>query len=101
MLTIVDVDKSSPGARAGIRPGDQLNKINGHPIRDNIDFHFYSADDVLKLQIIRNGKKRTVKITPEEGRGLGLNFEAMRYCACGNHCIFCFVDQNPNNPYRG
>ena len=26
---------------------------------------------------------------------LGLDFEAMRYKACGNHCQFCFIDQNP------
>ena len=78
----------------GIEPGDRLMEINGFPIRDTIDYQFYSADEVLDCTFSKNGDIRRVRLK-RNGETLGLDFEPMRYHTCGNRCIFCFVDQNP------
>ena len=38
---IVHVDQGSPAQRAGLRPGQWLLLINGHPIHDVLDYKFY------------------------------------------------------------
>ena len=48
-MKITVVDKPSPARRAGIRPGDTLLRINGHPIRDVLDYKFYSYDARLNF----------------------------------------------------
>lgn len=93
-LKVKNVAKQSPGATMGIEPGDRLMEINGFPIRDTIDYQFYSADEVLDCTFSRNGDIRRVRLK-RDGETLGLDFEPMRYHTCGNRCIFCFVDQNP------
>ena len=86
--------EKSPVGMAGVVPGDLLETINGYPIRDIIDYRFYSADEVLNCTFSRNGLSRQVTIQRDD-EDLGVDFEPMRYCSCGNQCIFCFVDQNP------
>ena len=34
------VDPRSPAQRAGVRPGEKLLEINGHPIVDVLDYKF-------------------------------------------------------------
>jgi putative radical SAM enzyme (TIGR03279 family) len=77
-----------------MKPGEFIVKINGHPIRDIIDYRFYAADDVLEVTVARNGESRRVSIATGD-EDLGLELEPMQYRSCGNRCIFCFVDQNP------
>ena len=93
-LKIKRVAEKSPVGMAGVVPGDLLETINGHPICDIIDYRFYSADEVLDCTFSRNGQSRHITIQRDD-RDLGIDFEPMRYCSCGNRCIFCFVDQNP------
>jgi len=91
---IKKVEKESIAEIMGIRPGDQLLEINGHPIRDIIDYQFYSADEILDCTFLTNNKVKKIQINLEE-ENIGLEFEPMRFKRCGNHCIFCFIDQNP------
>ncbi len=93
-LKIKNIEKESPGERMGISPGDRLVEINGHAINDVIDYQFYSADEALDCTFSKNGESLHIHFINEDGI-LGLDFETMRYRACGNRCIFCFVDQNP------
>lgn len=84
-----------------MRPGDRLLEINGHTIRDIIDYQFYSADEVLDCLFIRGGEVKQVQLKRDgEGKSLGIDFEQMRLKTCGNRCIFCFVDQNPRGLRR-
>ena len=94
-LLIENVTVGSPAEKVGVRPGDRILEINGHPIRDIIDVRFYSADELLDCTFLRGDIKRWIRFRTEEGQGLGLEFEPMHFLACGNRCIFCFVDQNP------
>lgn len=95
---IVSIDHHSPAKRAGVRVGETLAKVNGHPIVDVLDYKFYTYDPSLELTLEQDGISRTVHVDKAEGEELGLNFETYMMDAprsCANHCIFCFVDQLP------
>ena len=95
---IFSVDPGSPGARAGFRPGDTLLSINGHTILDVLDYRYHSEAEKLRVEIERQGKRRTLRLRKEESEPLGLNFETYlmdRPRACVNKCVFCFIDQLP------
>ena len=99
LTKISSVDPRSPADRAGLRPGETLTHINGHPIVDVLDYKFYAYDPKLELTLSGpDGGSRTVRLRKEEGEDLGLNFETYlmdRARSCANKCIFCFVDQMP------
>lgn len=95
---IVSVDRHSPAHRAGVKAGETLAAVNGHPVVDVLDYKFYTYDPVLELTLTRDGASRVVRVEKAEGEELGLNFETYMMDAprsCANHCIFCFVDQLP------
>ncbi len=99
-LTVIrSVDPRSPAHRAGVRPGETLTHINGHPVADVLDYKFYSYDPRLELRLReKDGSERTLRIRKGEGEDLGLEFETYlmdRARSCANNCIFCFVDQMP------
>ena len=99
-LTVIrSVDPRSPAQRAGVRPGETLTHINGHPVADVLDYKFYSYDPRLELKLReKDGSERTLHIRKGEGEDLGLEFETYlmdRARSCANNCIFCFVDQMP------
>ena len=91
-------DLDGPAWRAGLRPGQRLLKINGHPIRDVLDYKFYGYDSRLELEVEQQGHIRRLVVEKEEGRELGLEFETYlmdSQKACANKCVFCFIDQLP------
>ena len=96
---IRSVDRGSPADRAGVRAGETLLQVNGHPILDVLDYKYHSYDPRLTLTLRGpEGKERTVRVRKEEGEDLGLEFEHYlmdRARSCANNCIFCFVDQMP------
>ena len=96
---IQSVDPGSPAERAGVRRGETLAELNGHPVSDVLDYKFHGYDDRLTLTLTgEDGKCRIVTVKKEEGEDLGLNFETYlmdRARSCANKCVFCFVDQLP------
>jgi len=98
MSTVITaIDRHSPADRSGVRIGEKLLAINGHPIEDVLDYRYfgYDADPVLELGT-PSGKRRTITVRKEEAAELGLNFETYLMDEprpCSNHCLFCFVDQ--------
>ncbi len=96
---IIAVDGGSPAARARLRPGMLLEKINGHEIRDVLDYRYWSEEPKLLLEL-RDERGRAVKkrVKKPEGIPLGLDFETYLMDAqrsCANRCVFCFIDQLP------
>ncbi|MCI8594483.1 MAG: DUF512 domain-containing protein [Oscillospiraceae bacterium] len=98
---IVGIDPQSPAERAGVKAGETLLAVNGHPIADVLDYKFYTYDPKLTLTLQgQDSVQRTVSLRKEEGMDLGLNFETYLMDSarsCANRCIFCFVDQMPPN----
>ena len=98
MVEIKSVTPGSPAARAGICAGERLVSIEGHPVRDVLDYMFYAADTDLTLIIDRDGTQRSVSIQKDEYDDLGLDFASFlmdQKQSCRNKCVFCFIDQMP------
>jgi putative radical SAM enzyme (TIGR03279 family) len=96
-MKIVSVEPESIASDLGITPGDELLEINGQRVQDIIDLRFHESDDTVSLKMARNGEVTIFDIEKDQGETLGLGVEEMRILSCGNDCIFCFVDQNPEN----
>ena len=98
MVEITGVIPHSPAAKAGIRTGGQLLTINGHPVRDVLDYMFYAAETDLTLLVEEDGTQREVRIRKDEYDDIGLEFASFlmdKKQSCRNKCVFCFIDQLP------
>ena len=88
---IRSLDPGSP-LEGRARAGDRLASINGHVIRDVLDYKFHAYDRDLKLVLQRpDGSEYRVHVRKAEGGDLGLDFESYlmdRPRACANNCIF-------------
>ncbi|WP_440710510.1 M50 family metallopeptidase [Herbiconiux sp. YIM B11900] len=65
--TCEDGDQQSPGAAAGIQPGDQLVSLGGTPITSwdqSTQIIRDSAGDTLPLVVLRDGVETTLSLTP-------------------------------------
>lgn len=94
-MKIIDFEPNSLAAEAGLKIGDDLIIINDEPIRDLIDFRFHVADEILDIEVLRQGNTLFFEIEKDYDDNLGIIFEEIKYRCCGNDCIFCFIDQNP------
>ena len=92
--TVSFLDEDCP-LRGKVEAGDELLRINGHDIRDVLDYKFWSYERKLTLEFKNAG---TIRVKKDEGEDLGLNFETYlmdKPTGCANRCVFCFVDQLP------
>lgn len=93
------VDRVMPGSIAEeleIEPGDRLVSVNGNPLRDIIDYNYFTGDDLLVLELEKgDGELWELEVEREEGEPLGIIFPAPEPARCGNNCVFCFVHQLP------
>lgn len=98
-VKIFNVAPLTAAAKKGVEKDDIIVSINGNPINDVLDYDFYAAEPVVKLEIIKkNGKKKNIKIKKDEYEDIGLEFESYLIDSqhhCKNNCIFCFIDQMP------
>lgn len=95
---ISSVRGGGPAEKAGLLPGDELLSVNGHRLRDVIDYRFYSAQEELELVIRRGEEVFTCRFRRGYGEDLGLDFQEVVFDGlrrCRNRCSFCFVDQLP------
>jgi len=100
---VAQVEPGSIAEEIGIRPGDLLVSINGHPLRDVIDYQFYGAEEELELHIRRGNRVHRVQVERGYEEDLGLRFteplfDGLRECV--NRCPFCFVAQMPRGLRR-
>ena len=66
-VEVVDVDSSSPGEQAGVKPGDIVAEVGGTPVENAEDFNArmrgYPAGTSLSLSLYRQGSPRTASLT--------------------------------------
>ena len=94
MVKIKSVTAGSPAAKAKIKAGDMLVKIDGNEIHDVLDYQFYASDKNPVVEL----EDRTVKVKKAEYDDLGLEFDTYLMDEkqhCKNNCIFCFINQMP------
>lgn len=92
MSKIVGLSKFAK--RTGFKIGDELVKLGGYDVVDELDYLFYDNEDSFEAEILRKGKIKTVKVHKNQPLGLEIDWD-MKPAVCKNHCIFCFVDQLP------
>lgn len=96
-MKIIEIASNSLAEKYGFLAGDKVTHVNGNLIRDEIDWRFYSSDDLLQIKFQRGGINHEITIEKNPEDLLGITFDEIRYRCCGNKCIFCFIDQNPKN----
>jgi len=96
-LLIEGVAAGSIAAEFELQAGDRLLAVNGHRLRDLIDYSYYtSSEQELLLEIARqDGETWELEVEREQGEPLGLTFSTPAPAHCRNNCIFCFVHQLP------
>ncbi len=98
MVLIKSVLPGSIAAAVGVCEKDILLSINGHEIRDVLDYRFYLTDTKVSLGLRRGDTELSLRLTKGEYDDIGLEFETPlmdKKHTCANACVFCFVDQLP------
>lgn len=96
-IKIISIEPNSLAFEIGLEPGDRIWTIEGRRVRDALDFMFLtSGEDLLNIEVVKaSGEEWQVEVEKEEHEAWGIDFEPMTPRQCGNDCIFCFIQQNP------
>src|SRR5260370_7420064 len=82
-----------PADRAGLQSGDLIRTINGHLIRDLVDYRFYVADEELMIGFERQLAQHEAYISKTYDENLGVLFgeEPVPFIPqCANTSLFYF-----------
>jgi putative radical SAM enzyme (TIGR03279 family) len=95
---VLSVESGSLAQEIGIEPGDLIRSVNGHLLRDVIDFRFYAAEELVVLEVVRDGVLHRLEVERDLTERWGISFTGPTFDGmreCNNHCPFCFVQQMP------
>ncbi len=97
--TVNSVIKNSIAEELELQKGDEILSVDGIKMQDMIDYNFYMKSELITLEIKKaNGEIEEYEIEKDYDEDLGIVFESAvfdKVKPCLNHCIFCFVDQQP------
>jgi len=98
---IESVEKNSIAHKLHLTKGDRLLKINGCKLVDQIDYMYFMAEEKLTLLVKKSdGSLFEAKVNKASEDDLGCEFKGDmlgKMQRCKNKCVFCFVDQLPQN----
>ena len=96
---VSEVVENSIAQELEIVSGDEILSIDDMKMQDMIDYNFMCKSDFLTLEIKKtNGEIEVIELEKDYDEDLGIVFESAifdKIKPCLNHCIFCFVDQQP------
>jgi putative radical SAM enzyme (TIGR03279 family) len=100
------IDAVVPGTLAdeiGIQAGDRLLTVNGHSLRDVLDFRFYADVEEVVLEVERDGEITEYEVERDLDEAWGIEFADPTFDGihvCENSCPFCFIKQIPKGMRR-
>jgi serine protease Do len=66
-VTIADVTSGGPAEKAGLKTGDTIISVNGHPVKNGdelvADISAIKPGSTAKIGYVRNGKEQTAQVT--------------------------------------
>lgn len=96
---VSDVINNSIAQELEIKSGDEILSIDNTKMLDMIDYKFLCKAEYLTLEIKKtDGTIEVIEIEKDYDEDLGIVFESAvfdKIKPCLNHCVFCFVDQQP------
>ena len=98
MGIIESVQQGSIAEKIGIEAGDDLLSVNGHLLRDQLDYQFYQNTSELLLEVNTKHGLKNLQVKKEEFDELGISFADATFDkmhVCSNKCSFCFIRQLP------
>ncbi len=101
LAKIRSIAEESPAYEVGLYPGCSIRSVDGHPIRDIIDWRWYADDLVACVEYVEpTGEEGSVELQRDDLYDWGIGFEGLIFDdikLCRNACTFCFMRQLPAN----
>ena len=98
LVRIAEIESGSVAEDLHLEIGTRIIRINGQRVRDGIDFTFLLADTKLELETVdAEGQPALYDIEREAGESIGIIPAPDTIRECGNKCVFCFIDGNPQD----
>lgn len=98
-MIVEDVIKGSIAFELGLKKGDKILSVNSLKPKDIIEYSFIINDEEIDLLVEHdNSELEEFEIEKDLDEDLGIVFSSAVFDnlkRCHNHCIFCFVDQQP------
>ena len=98
-IIVESVIENSIADELGIIKGDKIISVNDIFPKDIIEYSFLINDEEINLLVEhQNGELEEYEIEKDFDDDLGIVFTSAVFDnikRCQNHCIFCFVDQQP------
>src|SRR4051794_35170066 len=85
------VEPGSLAEAAGVRPGMRLLAVNGHGLRDVVDYQYHAAEERVELALDTGDGPRRITIDKHPDEDLGIAFDAATFDGtriCTNKCFF-------------
>lgn len=98
-MIVEDIIKNSIANELNIKKGDKIISINCKTPKDIIEYSYLINDEEINLIVEhKNNIIEEYEIEKDFDEDLGIIFTSAvfdKVKKCQNHCIFCFVDQQP------
>ena len=101
--SITSVDADSLADEAGLQPGDRVVRVNGQPIRDEIDYRFKVSEEFVELAVQKGDDAQLIEFEKPADEPLGIEFDGDAFdgtTLCNNRCFFCFLKGLPKGLRR-
>lgn len=98
MVRIAEIENGTIADELQLEIGTRIVRINGSPVRDNIDLTFLLSDTDLELETVNPaGETIIYEVARDPGEPMGIVPAPDTIRECANECVFCFIDGNPQD----